>query len=1076
MVTASGRVVLLDFGLVRSFDPGVEPQKEAYFLGTPAYMAPEQAVHRVAVPASDWYAVGTMLYECLTGRLPFEGGAFDMMVQKQRADVRAPSALVTNVPEDLEALCLELLQRRPEARPSGEEVLRRVSQRSRSSLAPRSHHLTPNARTPFVGREAELAGLEAALADVHTGKPRTVIVRGGSGMGKSALVAAFLERARRGGALVLSGRCYERESVPFKAFDAVVDAMSHHLAALEPEACAAVLPIGVSDLARVFPVLRTMPALDMPASSQFGDALAQRRRAFTAMRELLGALARQAPLVVHVDDLQWGDADSAELLAEVMAPPDAPPMLLLATQRTGVGEGPLLEALGASARGRELLQAASVVAVGELSEAAAIELATRLGGADLASEELARTIAREAGGSPLFVAELVRHARARAARGDVTEAGPASLDEAILGRVADLAGETRRLLEVLSVAGRPLARDVALVAAGIEGDDRGAIVTLRAARMVNTRALGSRDEVEPFHDRIREAVVQSLAPEVVRATHAALASALRAAGQSDPDTLLEHVLGAGDRAGACELAILAADAAAQNLAFRRAARLYGTALELGAADGDGGLHRRQGDALTNAGLGALAAAAYREAARRAPDRETSIELRRLAAEHLLKTGHDAEGLAALREVLDDVGLSYPGSTRGAITSLLFHRARLRLSGLEFVERPAHEVPDADRARIDVAYSAAVGLSLLDTLRSADYIARALALALKAGEPVRLCRALALEASMTASAGHGARARALELVAVAEKISYRVGDPHIVAFARLGRAYVSMLMGDWREAQTRCAELEIILRERCHGVFWEIANTQIWTCNSLILSGEIAAAVQRARSVLREAYERGDRYTTMHIVYPVTVGHITDDRADDGRRFVAELMREWTLDRYSAGHWGALVSGLSLDRYEGKGGAAWALAEQQYPALEKTFLLRIQIVRTFARFEHGLTAVAAASETRDRSALLAAADRDARAIRKEGTPYAVAMGAHVAGLAAFARGDERAAADLLRAASDGLDAAGMKYLAACARHRLGELLSGDEGAALEDAAAAYLRGQGIARPERCVAMSAPGAFR
>jgi len=75
---------------------------------------------------------------------------------------------------------------------------------------------------------------------------------------------------------------------------------------------------------------------------------------------------------------------------------------------------------------------------------------------------------------------------------------------------------------------------------------------------------------------------------------------------------------------------------------------------------------------------------------------------------------------------------------------------------------------------------------------------------------------------------------------------------------------------------RFAELQVILRERCQGVSWEIANTELWLCNALILSGEIATAARRARSALREAYERGDRYTAMHSL-PCTVGDIAADR-------------------------------------------------------------------------------------------------------------------------------------------------------------------------------------------------------
>jgi hypothetical protein len=893
-------------------------------------------------------------------------------------------------------------------------------------------------------------------------------------MGKSALVATFLERARRSGDLVLSGRCYERESVPFKAFDAVVDSLARHLAALDESTLSAVLPDGAQDVARVFPVLRSVPSLEFPTSAPKGDAHEQRRRAFTALRRLFAAFARRRTVIVHVDDLQWGDSDSAELLAELLAPPGAPAILLLGTVRSGVAEGPLIEALAASEAGRELLAAAPEIEVGELSDDEAMDLARRLGGELVdAHPELPRAIAREAGGSPLFVAELVRYEEARAERGELASdrRSPTSLDEAILGRVAELPDDARRLLETLAVAGRPIERPVALSAAGLDDLDPSCVRVLRGAKMVNTRGLAESDGVETFHDRIREAVVSSLDAWRLREIHTALAAALTASGRADPEAILEHVLGAGDRHAARALAIRSAELAGHNLAFRRAARLYRVAISLGAAGDDHRLHQRLGDALANAGLGADAAGAYLEAAQRANRPARAVDLRRLAAEHLMKSGRDDEGVAVLRDVLGQVGLSYPASPRAAIVSILLNRTRLRFSGLKFEERPEIDVAREDLSRTDVAYSAAVGLSMQDTLRGADFASRSLVLALRAGEPVRLCRALALEASMTASAGLSAKKRAQELVAVAESLSYRLGDPHVVAFARLAGAYVSVLCGDWLEAQHRFAEVEDVLRDRCHGVAWEMANTQLWLMNALILSGQLASARTRVRGVVREAMERGDRFTMMHMVYPVTVGHIVGGEVDQARRFVSELLSGWTIERYTAGHWGAYVSSLSLDRYVGDGRSAWERTLREFPAIEASYLFRVQMVRVFAGFERGMAAVAGAVSGFDVSSALTQADRTARSIRKE-TPYGAAMGALVSGMAAACRGRQDDAVSALRNATQGLEATGMRYLAACARERLGQMLGGDEGAALRAATAAYFREQGVVSPESCVRMTAP----
>ena len=92
------------------------------------------------------------------------------------------------------------------------------------------------------------------------------LVRGHSGMGKSALVEAFLADPETADAVVLAGRCYERESVPYKALDMVVDELSKHLLRLTQAETAAVLPRDCAFLARLFPVLNRVPAVGMRPS------------------------------------------------------------------------------------------------------------------------------------------------------------------------------------------------------------------------------------------------------------------------------------------------------------------------------------------------------------------------------------------------------------------------------------------------------------------------------------------------------------------------------------------------------------------------------------------------------------------------------------------------------------------------------------------------------------------------------------------------------------------------------------------------------------------------------------------
>ena len=129
-------------------------------------------------------------------------------------------------------------------------------------------------------------------------------------------------------------------------------------------------------LARIFPVLRRVPSIAALAEERITDPQWVRRRAFIALRELLSSLARRRPLVVFVDDAQWGDTDSAALWLEVVRPPDTPPLLLVMAHREEEARAsPFLSEL--HARWPELAEVRDL-AVGPLEHADAQRLARAL--------------------------------------------------------------------------------------------------------------------------------------------------------------------------------------------------------------------------------------------------------------------------------------------------------------------------------------------------------------------------------------------------------------------------------------------------------------------------------------------------------------------------------------------------------------------------------------------------------------------------------------------------------------------------------------------------------------------------
>jgi eukaryotic-like serine/threonine-protein kinase len=1077
MVTSEGRVVLLDFGVVGELGKGGE-RVEDIVLGTPAYMAPEQARASLVGPPADFYAMGVMLYEALTGQLPFDGAPEEVLYAKQQGRPRPPSEIVEGVPADLNALCLDLLAPDPQDRPEGREISDRLrAERPGAGVRTSSRSLSPLTTTgsarAFVGRDAELSVLRQGLRRASRGEPVLALVSGASGIGKTTLIQRFLkEVAQTPRTLVLHGRCYEREAVPFKGLDSVVDELSRWLSLMPQHELGSLLPTRAAELLRVFPVLRGVPALERRSAgnAEAGDPQELRRRAFMALRGLLGAIADDRPLVVHIDDLQWTDVDSVALLEQVLHAPGAPAMMLLGSFRSeAVGKSAALTELLAlterlSGHGRvERLELARLP-YEDCARLAALSLGDRAE----SSPDVVRRIAEESQGLPLFVSELSAWQRTAAA--DETS-GLISLDAVIQGRVDELPAEGRALLEVLCIAGGPLPIHVAESVVGlVEADALRA--RLRVAKLTRTVESSERELLDIYHGRIRDSLLTSIAPERQRGLHARLAIELERQGGVDAGVLVEHFLAAGDAASARRHVLSAAIAAERSLAFLRAAGLYRRAIELDAPHPRWELERNVGDMLLSAGHAAEAAAAFASAVHHAPAGKRT-ELRRLAAEHFLKSGGETEGLRLLREALADVKLGYPETTASAVVSLLGNRTRLLMRGLRFEARDS--VAAEQLERIDVAFAASSGLAMFDVVRAADFGARHLLLALDGGEPIRICRALAIEASGRAAVDVRGRDGIEGLVRTAESLATRSNDPHAIALARLAAGLVRVFSGEWRAAQAILDAAELIIRERCRGVHWELANAVAWSMNALILCGELKEAAQRVPEVLREAEERADRFALMHMVYPAAITAIVADDPGTADRIAREFPKfggEFS-ERFTGGHWGSLISRVSANRYRGRGQLAHHEMEVDYARIKAAHFLRVHMMRVCTTFERGLCALSAAEDGGDQTALWRLAERCARELLADRPDYAAPMGHHVLGCLLASKGQTERALEQLDRAVSGLSRVDMGYLASCAKARRGALMGGEAGRELLAVSTEQLVRQGIVNVERCLEMSAPG---
>jgi serine/threonine protein kinase len=1066
LVTAHGRVVLVDFGIVAELRSAISQHDLTATVGTPAYMAPEQGCGEAVSAATDWYAVGVMLFEQLTGRLPFEGHGLELIQAKLTHAAPRVRELVPSIPESLDVLCAALLAQDARQRPSFGEILRQLDGDARSVPSPA---LADASSAPFLGREQELSQLCLALDEVGPGHPLRVHVSGSSGMGKSALIEHFLDAAVARDSLVFSGRCCERESVPFKALDDVIDALALHLSTRAASALPQLAPENATALIRVFPALAQVPELvktsaQTPQSLDSSNLLELRGRAVLALRALLRHLGKERPVIFAIDDAQWGDQDSAHLLAELLAPPDPPnTLVLLSYRREHEGRAPLLD--------KDAAVALRSVPIEPLTEARARTLAAHWLGTE-PDDPAVSSIVSEAAGSPFLLGEFARHVRAVG-----VPAARLDLGAVLQARFAELDDAARRMLQALAVAARPLDPFLAARVSELAPEDGAAALrALRQAHLVrDSDARAGTLRIETFHDRVREALVSALDASDLRSQHERFVVALTERGSEDVEALYQHCCGAGQNAQAVEYAVLAAEAAGQSLAFVRSAELFEAARSL-AAQSDVRVHGwsvARAEALACAGRRKDAGAAYVEAAANAPSKGARLALECTAVQQYLSGGHFDVGMRLAESTAHSLGVQLAPSRNAALLQMVGRLTWLRIRGTRFTERGEAEVPAEQLLQIDGAYRIGCGVGLTDPIRGSELFMRQMSLALKAGEIKRVAISLSRVCSLLGADGPSDYAR--RLIDQSTELAVRSGDRETLAVVTLGRGCIESLNGFWKPA--------LVELERAHALFKglgrlptsEQRDTQslllvvrYWLGQMRELCTHVPAAVAETTQ-LGDAYARGLLTTSKPSLCWLAMNQ-PEHHAELTRTGVTSQARGDTL---CIEHVLAMVNLMDNALYVGEPERAAARLAETLPAARKSLLLRMLITSTLVQDVSGRMALMMACLGRDARENRRLALKQASALERwKSLPFPTAIAVMLRAGEADAAGRAEDCVALYRKAAESFAAADMALHATVARMRLGQWLGGDQGTELCSSAQHWLREQGIVEPQRMANMMAP----
>jgi serine/threonine protein kinase/tetratricopeptide (TPR) repeat protein len=596
--------VLMDFGLVYRYARGTRDALDlaGRHEGTIGYMAPEQIVGDRIDARADLFALGCILYEGVTGGLPFSATSADNLLREQSLSSPVPPRRWRpDIPVALEELIMGLLARRPEDRIGhATDVVRALEAmglgkaNTTSKSVPREYLY----RAQFSGRQDAITELNDLIGRLNTGSGGLVLLSGESGIGKTSVLVELARSAPRRGCAVIVTECQPvgdsqsgdaQAAIPLQPFVPVLEHIADRCTAGGAAVSERILG---KRRAILTPYCSALLEGDGPAPGttiRMPDVLG-RQQVFEALAATLAALARERPLVLIVDDLQWSDDLSLRFIQSLSKDYfQRTPILIVAGRRTDVG----------ASRTSDLQDHdhAYDISLSRLEPSAIASMARDMLAVATPPADLVEYISALSGGNPFFVAEYLRtavHERLLARNrfgqwrmAELADLGslplPISVEGLIRQRLKTATPHARRCLDAAAVVGR--VSDVRLLADVLKwGDDdrlASAINELIERQLI--------EETEPgrlrfLHDKIREYTYEDIVLSERRDWHERVAESLETTCAPDDSSTIWQALGrhlsaAGLAARAVGFLVKAADHARARYANDDAIGLYEQAMK-----------------------------------------------------------------------------------------------------------------------------------------------------------------------------------------------------------------------------------------------------------------------------------------------------------------------------------------------------------------------------------------------------------------------------------------------------------------------------------------------------------------
>jgi hypothetical protein len=860
--------------------------------------------------------------------------------------------------------------------------------------------------------------------------------------------------------LVLSGRCHERESVPFKGIDGAIEKLLDYLKECAASELEVLIPDGVSHIARVFPAFGALFDASLDSANTAVTPFELRRHAFARLRTLLTRIARRTPIVIAIDDMQFADAETWSLIDHLMREPHPPPLLIVLFMRPSQS---LEEAEIRRLTNVEFLRLEPLSP--EASRTLAERLLLSIGRDDA---ELAREIAGESEGHPLFIREIVRYAGEH----EDLDLHSDLLDEALSARFERLSAAALRVLQLLSTAGIPMKHTTMAVAADIELDRYLRLVfELRSFHLVQMTGADPDDTLTHDHDRVRVTLLSQMDIASEQGLHLQLANALQVTGEAArvPEITAHHLMVGGRPREASAFWLDAAEQSMESLAFESASARYQAALKTGVYKGEERLRilLRLAEASVNSGRGAEAAHSFLEVADATLDRTMRIRCRYQAAEQLLISGHIDQGRSVLDEVLTIIDVRLPKSRIGVIWSLLWRRAWLRLRGYRWRERPASELSEYELLKVDIKRTTGRALGMVEPVAAAALQCRALLRALRVGEPGRLGWCLAFEAAFLGSANTQGIERGRALLGKAEKLSQSADDKPLQAWIHTCGGILDCMAGHYREADT-CL-LEAARRfDRFAGYAWEQNTLRVFRLLNLRFMGEFHEMRALRDQYLPDAIDRGDLHAETTIRRLSAIMWLALDDPDAARNDLDAATWNTTSEDLQLQDWYEMRARTEIALYERKSPEQLEQALDELAQIDRSNLIRVQVTRIEQRFLRGRVLLALMPEHSRENLRLA------RLLESEGCISGELAAAFLRAGCAAGQDDAAGATHWLRRAEQLARTAGAEWLQQIAILCQGKLADDPQNTRSIESSLSWMQAHGIQAPEKLSAFVLPSA--